>query len=189
MKTLIVKDLMVPLEAYATVPSDATLKEAVIALEKAQTTLAPSKHLHRAILVLDEYGKVMSKIIMKDILVALEPKYGKVEGMGVLEREGFSPDLIKDMLATHSLWAEPLQFIVERAARLKVSDFIHPPEAGEYIDENATLGEAINQLVTQPYHSLLVTSDDEVVGILRLSDVFAKICDIIKGDEIEPGAT
>jgi len=34
----------------------------------------------------------------------------------------------------------------------------------------------------QPYLSLLVTSGDEVVGILRLSDVFTKICDIIKGD-------
>ena len=52
----------------------------------------------------------------------------------------------------------------------------------EYIDENATLGEATHQLIVQPYLSLLVTSGDEVVGILRLSDVFTKICDIIKGD-------
>lgn len=189
MKTISVKELMVPLEAYATVSSDATLRDAVVALEKAQMTLAPSQHLHRAILVLDEYGKVVSKIIMKDILVALEPHYGKVEGAGVLERSGFSPDLIKDMLKNNALWAEPLQFFKERAARLKVSDFIHPPEAGEYIDENATLGEAAHQLVVQPYHSLLVTRDEEVVGILRLSDVFAKICDIIKGVEVEPSST
>jgi CBS domain-containing protein len=182
MKAISVKELMVPLEAYATVHQEATLREAVLALENAQMTLAPDRHLHRAILVLDENGKVVSKIIMKDILVALEPNYGKVEGMGVLERSGFSPDLIQDMLKTNALWAEPLQFFAERAAKLKVSDFIHPPAEGEYIDENATLGEATNQLVVQPYHSLLVTSDDEVVGILRLSDVFAKICDIIKGD-------
>ena len=55
------------------------------------------------------------------------------------------------------------------------------PSEGEYIDENATLGEAIRQLVAYPYLSLLVTRSDEVVGILRLSDVFAKICDTIKG--------
>ena len=182
MKTIFVKELMVPLEAYATVSVDATLREAVIALEKAQTTLAPSQHLHRAILVLDEYGKVVSKIIMKDILVALEPNYGKIEGAGVLERSGFSPDLIRSMLANNSLWAEPLQFFSERAAKLKVIDFIQEPSEGEYIDENATLSEATRQLVVYPYHSLLVTSDDEVIGILRLSDVFAKACDIIKGD-------
>jgi CBS domain containing-hemolysin-like protein len=84
------------------------------------------------------------------------------------------------MLEDTALWAEPLQFVSERAARLKVSDFIQAPSEGEYIDENATLGEAVHQLVVHPYHSLLVTSGDEVEGILRLSDVFSKICDEIK---------
>jgi CBS domain-containing protein len=181
MRTTIVKELMVPLEAYATVPQEATLREAVLALEKAQLTLDPSRHKHRAILVLDESGKVVSKITMKNILVALEPNYGKVEGVGVLERSGFSPDMIKDMLESNSLWAEPLQFFFERAASLKVSDFIQTPSEDEYIDENATLGEATHQLIVSPYLSLLVTSSDEVVGILRLSDVFTKICDIVKG--------
>jgi CBS domain-containing protein len=180
-KTITVKELMVPLEAYATVPKEATLREAVLALEKAQMTLDPSRHKHRAILVLDGSGKVVSKITMKNILVALEPNYGKVEGMDVLERSGFSPDLIKDMLENSALWAEPLQFFCERAAKLKVSDFIQAPSEGEYIDQNATLGEATHQLIVQPYLSLLVTNHDEVVGILRLSDVFTKVCDIIKG--------
>ena len=181
MKTITVKELMVPLEAYATVSREATLREAVFALEKAQLTLDASRHKHRAILVLDERGKVASKITMKNILLALEPNYGKVEGIGVLERSGYSPDLIKDMLENNALWAESLQFFCEQAARLKVSDFIQAPsEEGEYIDENATIGEAIHQLIVYPFHSLLVTSGKEVVGILRLSDVFSKICDEIK---------
>jgi CBS domain-containing protein len=180
-ETITVKELMVPLKEYATVPKEATLREAVLALEKAQMTLDPSQHKHRAILALDEIGQVVSKITIKDILVALEPNYGKVEGMDVLERSGYSPDLIRSMLEDHALWTEPLQFFRERATELKVSDFIQAPTEGEYIDENATLGEATKQLVVYPYHSLLVTSGDEVVGILRLSDVFTKICDIIKG--------
>ena len=182
MQTITVKDLMVPLKDYATVPQESTLREAVFALEKAQMTLDPSRHKHRAILVLDESGKVVSKLTMKNILVALEPNYGKVEGTGVLEREGYSPDLIRSMLVDNALWAEPLQFFGERASKLIVGDFIQAPSEDEYIDENATLGEATHQLIVQPYLSLLVTSGDEVVGILRLSDVFTKICDIIKGD-------
>jgi len=180
METIFVKDLMVPLEGYATVPQEATLREAVLALEKAQMALDPSQYKHRAILVLDESGKVVSKITMKNILIVLEPNYGKVEGIEVLERSGYSPDLIKSMLEDSALWAEPLQFVRERATKLKVSEFIQAPSEGEYIDENATLGEAIHQLVVYPHHSLLVTSGDEVVGILRLSDVFAKICDEIE---------
>ena len=182
MRTITVKDLMVPLEEYATVLREATLHEAVLALEKAQAALASSQYKHRAILILDQSKKVLGKITMKDILIALEPNYGNLEGIEVLSRSGYSPELIKSMLEDNALWAQPLQFFCERATKLKVSDFIQAPSEGEYIDENATLGEATNQLIVQPYHSLLVTSDDEVVGILRLSDVFAKVCDIIKGD-------
>lgn len=180
MKTITAKELMVPLEGYATVPREATLLEAILALEKAQMALDPSRHKHRAILVLDKSGKVVSKITMKNFLAALEPNYGKVDGAGVLERSGFSPDLIRSMLDNTALWAEPLQFFRERATQLKVGDFIQAPAEGEYIDEKATLGEAIRQLIAYPYHSLLVTSAKEVVGILRLSDVFSKVCDEIK---------
>jgi CBS domain-containing protein len=182
MKTITVKELMVRLEKYATVPREATLREAILALEKAQMTLDSTRHKHRAILVLDESGKVVSKITMKNILIALEPNYGKMEGTGVLERSGYSPDLIRSMLENSALWTEPLQFFSERAAKLKVGDLIYAPSEDEYIDENATLGEAIHQLIMYPFLSLLVTSGEEVVGILRLSDVFTKVCDIIKGD-------
>src|SRR5210317_2350993 len=98
MRTITVRELMVPLEAYATVSKEATLREAILALETAQMTIDPSRHKHRAILVLDDSGNVVSKITMKNILVALEPNYGKLEGTGVLERSGFSPDLIRSML-------------------------------------------------------------------------------------------
>jgi len=64
MKTIIVKDLMVPLEEYATVSEDATLLEAVMALEAAQEKIDREKYkyLHRAILVLNRSGKVVGKI-------------------------------------------------------------------------------------------------------------------------------
>ena len=106
--------------------------------------------------MLDESGNVVGKITMKDILFALEPNYGNLEGMEALSRSGHSPDLIKSMLEENALWLEPLQFVCERATQLKVSDFVSPPEDTEYVDENATLGEAIHQLVVYPYHSLLV---------------------------------
>ena len=44
MKTIIVKELMVPLKDYATVLSGATLLEAVLVLEQAQMTLDTSMH-------------------------------------------------------------------------------------------------------------------------------------------------
>ena len=182
MNSINVAELMVPLEAYATVSQEATLLEAILSLESAQKSIAPSRYKHRAILVLDENGKVAGKITIKNILVALEPNYGKVEGMGILKRSGFSPELIRTMLEDNALWMEPLQFFHERAADLKLSELIQAPSEDEYIGSDASLGEAIKRMIVYPYHSLLVKQDDEVVGILRLSDVFSKICEIIKGN-------
>jgi CBS domain-containing protein len=51
---------------------------------------------------------------------------------------------------------------------------------GEYVREDATLDEAIHQLVIGHHQSLLVTRGEEIVGILRLSDVFREICNMIK---------
>jgi len=73
-----------------------------------------------------------------------------------------------------------MQFICSRAPDLKVRDIMEVPADGVYIEENATLDEAIHQMVVCRYQSLLVARDDQVVGILRLSDVFTQICDKIK---------
>jgi len=69
----IVKDLMVPLEEYVTVDEEATLYDAVMALEKAQEDLDRSfyKYLHRAILVLDVDKNVVGKISQLDVLCPL----------------------------------------------------------------------------------------------------------------------
>lgn len=184
MKSITVKDLMIPLAEYAIVLEEATLGEAILALEKAQKEFAPSQHRHRAILVLDMNKKVVGKISMLDVLRGLEPKYGKIEHTGILSRAGFSPEFLKSMLDQYALWAEPLKDICGKAAGLKVRHFMYTPSEGEYVDEGATLSQAIHQLVTGDHHSLLVTRGDEIVGILRLTDVFKEICDEIKACEL-----
>ena len=83
MKSYTVKDLMVPLSEYATVAEDATLYEAVLALEEAQENFEDkhTRYRHRAILMLDKNGTVVGKLSQLDVLKALEPKYQeKVEG-------------------------------------------------------------------------------------------------------------
>lgn len=180
MRTMTVKDLEVPLDEYATVPESASLFEAVLALQKAQQAFDPKKHKHRAILVLGAHGGVVGKLGMFDILMALEPKYADLEAAGMLSRSGYSPDMIRSLLKDHVLWSEPMKFICSRTPNLKVRDFMETPSAGVYINEDATLDEAIHRIILCRYQSLLVTRDEKVVGILRLSDVFSQICDHIR---------
>ena len=65
-----------------------------------------------------------------------------------------------------------------------VKDIMYTPTEGEYVEEKASLGEAIHQLVMGHHQSLLVTKEDEIVGILRLVDVFKEICEGIKACEL-----
>lgn len=180
MRTMTIKDLAVPLSEYATVPESASLFEAVLALEKTQKAFDPKKHKHRAILVLDVQGDVVGKLGMVDILMALEPKYADLEAAGMLSRSGYSPEMIRSLLKDHFLWSEPMKFVCSRTPDLRVRDFMEAPSDGVYIDEEATLDEAIHQIIMCRYQSLLVTRSEKVVGILRLSDIFSQICDQIR---------
>ncbi len=183
MKTKIVQDLMVPLAEYATVSKDATLYDAVTVLEKVQQGYNKSRYPHRAILVYDENGNIVGKISQLDILRALEPQYDQmVEKGGSLARLGFSQEFQKAMLEQFKLWDRPLNDICKKAAEIKVQNFMYTPSQGEFVDVSTTLDEAIHQLVMGHHQSLLVTENDLIVGILRLTDVFMAVFEAIMTD-------
>jgi len=179
-KTYQVKDLMIPLTEYATVDEDATLFDAVMALEKAQLSFDHSRYQHRAILILNKEGSVVGKISQIDVLRTLEPKYAEMQASDGLSRYGFSKKFMKSMLIQYHLWESPLKDICRKAGEKRVKDFMYAPTEGEYVAEESTLDEAIHQLVLGQHQSLLVTKDNEIVGILRLTDVFAAVFHVMK---------
>lgn len=183
MNHTVVKDLMVPLEGYATVARSATLRDAVMALEKSMARVDPDKHKHRAVLVLDDNGDVVGKLTMFDILIALEPRYAGSEIFEATARSGMNEEFVKSML-NQVFWDKPLQFFCGRAVELNVSDFMQSLDDGLYIKAEATLGEAIHRMVVPRNQSLLVTKDGKIVGVLRLSDVFSEVCRMIAACEV-----
>jgi CBS domain-containing protein len=62
MKSYRVKEMMVPLSEYATVPETASLLDAVKALKKAQDAYNRSPYQHRAILVFDQNNHFVGKL-------------------------------------------------------------------------------------------------------------------------------
>jgi CBS domain containing-hemolysin-like protein len=83
------------------------------------------------------------------------------------------------MLKEYHLWEEPLDNICKKAAKIIVKTIMYAPTEGEYVREDATLEEAIHQLVMGRHQSLLVTTGKDIVGILRLTDVFREIANRI----------
>jgi CBS domain-containing protein len=180
MESILIKDLMVPLADYATVSEYATLSEAVLALKEAQKNFDQDRYRHRAVLVLDKNGRVVGKVSQIDALKALEPRYRGLEDLESLEGlYGFKEDSFRRMMTEHGLWKQPIDDICRKAATLTVRDIMHTPTKGEYVAESATLNEAVHQLILGHHQSLLVTRGDAIVGVLRLTDVFHRISDMM----------
>jgi CBS domain-containing protein len=179
MKLIIVQDLMVPLSGYATVSQNATLADAIKALRQAQMEFDQTRDRHRAILISDENNKIVGKLSQLDVIKSLEPKYLKFNDRTELSRFGFTKDYMDSMLKEHHLWEKSLDNICEKAANIIVKTIMYTPTEGEYVKEDATLEEAIHQLIMGSHQSLLVTRGKDIVGVLRLTDVFREIANSI----------
>ena len=180
MESIIVKEMMIPLEDYATVSQDATLAEAVLALEEAQNNFEQNRYQHRAILVYDRNRKIVGKLSQLDVLQALEPKYQGAPEFKELDQFMINADYVRNLIDELGLLKKPVQDICRKAAEVTVKNIMHQPAQGEFVNEDATLNEAIVQLLMGRHQSLLVTRNGEIVGILRLTDVFKKVTDMIK---------
>ena len=185
MKNYIVKDLMVPISEYATVPEEATLYESVLALEKAQEQFQQSQYSHRAVLILDKNQRVVGKLSQMDFLCALEPSDANLDQIRKFKRFGFTRKAVALQQEEYLKNSPPILDVYSKAAQLKVADYMQRPTEGEYVDENASLDMALHQLTAGSNLSLLVTKDADIVGVLRLADVFAAVFHAMKESELQ----
>jgi len=184
LKNTTVKDLMVPLSEYVTVPKGSTLSEAVQALEKARQEHTLSRYKHRAVLILDGNGRVIGKLSQLDVLRGIEPDSGKMAKLEDIRRYGFSRNYINRQREQHRLESGIVEVLGKDATNLRVEDFMQASSEGEYVEEDTSLHTAIHQLVNGTHLSLLVTREKEIVGILRMSDVFVTVAGSMKNSKL-----
>jgi CBS domain containing-hemolysin-like protein len=190
MKTTLVKEIMVPLSDYATVDENASMVDAVLALEKARNRFDKEKLKHRAILVTNSQNRVVGRINYLDFLQGLEPKYNEIEELyQTINRKlssryhlvaDYSPDQLHSQIQKYNLWEKPLNNLCRKAAACRAKDFMRIPSESDYINEDASLDQAAHQFVLVGTQSLLVKNDHDITGILRLSDVVEAIFGMIK---------
>jgi hypothetical protein len=178
MDTIKVKDLMVPLDEYAVVPEEATLLDAINALESAQKRLPEGRQPHRAVLVEGKDKKIIGKVGQLAFLKALEPKYNVLGDLEMLARAGVQPDFISSMMENYQFFQDSLSDLCWRGRNIRVTDVMRP--VAEHIDEKASLREAIHQIIMLQTLSILVTRGREVIGLLRLSDLYEEVADQMK---------
>ncbi|UCD90100.1 MAG: CBS domain-containing protein [Desulfobacterales bacterium] len=179
MKEKIVADVMRPLSEYRTISAESNLFQAAQALDLVQKEFEHHPQVHKVLLISDEHGEIVGKISQLDVLRVLEPKSKPIGKSGSLSRFGVSSRYLKPMVEQCKFWEKPLVDICKDAGKLKVRRLIHEPLEGEFVEADASLAEAIHQLALEHHQSLLVTQRGKIVGVLRQSDIFKEVFEML----------
>jgi hypothetical protein len=177
-----VRDMMIPLALYATVSEASSFYDTLLALKVAEAQLGQHHDTPKTILVFDNEGRrIAGQIDYWDLVRAIEPRY---TSMGyprqIIDKECNDCEFAGSLLRTYGLWKEPAQELCSKSAELTASKIMRPITAMELIEGRAPIEEAINSMLVRHLSLMIVIRGDEVVGVLRLTDVAKKILDRIK---------
>ncbi|MDP8240209.1 MAG: CBS domain-containing protein [Candidatus Hatepunaea meridiana] len=176
-----IKDIMLPPNEYVVVSEEATLEEAIRALDLIQGNLPPGRQHHREVLIRNHNGEIVGKLGHHGFLAALEPKYGFLGDVQRLSRAGVSTEFMSKMMDDLGFWEGKMEITCKHACNIKIKKVMIPIE--ESIDENSSLTEAIHRMMMWQILSIIVKRDNQVVGVLRLSDIFSEIVECIKSSD------
>ncbi|MBN1849971.1 MAG: CBS domain-containing protein [Deltaproteobacteria bacterium] len=184
MEKMKVQDLMISAERFPKISRDATLFEALAALEKAQGKYMSGESEQRILMIEDEKGKVVGKLSPIDLLRGLETNYNKVDMENVLTRFGLSY-MWKSMQKDYHLWENPFRDLCRKADEVRIKDFIKAPSEGQCVSLNDSLAKCLHLFVMNRHDALFVLEGDDIVGLLRFSDVYRKVSETMKECGVE----
>ena len=173
-----VRELMIPIKDYAVTSPDKTLKEAILEMRKIYCEVETGKCTeagHRTSLVMTD-GKLVGVIDFQCILKALMPEIaGKLsDKLTALERSiAFAEADAYDLTEAASSFRER----VLQNAKTKVGDIMLKLRG--QIDADAEIMKALKLMHRNKVTVLPVYEGDNVVGVLRDSDMFLAAAKIL----------
>jgi predicted transcriptional regulator len=179
MDTINVRDLMIPVDKFPKISHSAKFFEAISALETAQENYLSGKAEQRILLVTDDQGKVIGKISPIDVFRGLETNYAKVDAEATVKRFGFKY-IWESMQKDYQLWESPFKDLCRRAGDIQIKDFNEALPDGQAVSAEDTLDKCFHLFVMHRHDSLFVLKDNNIIGLLRFSDVYRKVSETIK---------
>lgn len=186
MEKMKVRDLMVPADGFPRISSLASFYEALAALETAQKKYLSGESEQRILLVEDDRGKIIGKLSPIDLLRGLETNYARVNTEEVLTRFGLYHTW-KSMEKDYDLWGNPFEDLCRKARNVRVKDFIKAPSEGQTVRLDDSLVKCFHLFIMNRHDALFVLDKDEIVGLLRFSDVYRKASGVMKECSREGG--
>jgi hypothetical protein len=179
MEKMKVRDLMIPIDKFPKISERANFYEALAALETAQEKYLAGKAEQRILLVENAAGKVIAKLSPIDLLRGLEANYGRVDAERTVTRFGF--DYIwKSMQEDYHLWESPFKDLCRKANDVCIKDFIKAPSKGQSVGVEDNLAKCFHLFVMDRHDALFVYDGAEIVGLLRFSDIYKNVSQVMK---------
>ena len=179
MEKMKVRDLMVTKDQFPKISNDATFYDALVALETAQEKYLTGKAKQRILLVGDKDGKIISKISPIDLMRGLETQYNELNMGDIIRRSGLTY-IWTSMQKDFRLWEDPFSDLCRKAIEVKIGNFIKPPGEGQTVGTEDDLAKCFHLFVMNRHDSLFVVENDEIIGLLRFSDVYKKVSQTMK---------
>ncbi len=175
-----VRDLMVSATRCGRIHQDVSIGAAILMLEQDHNGPFAGGEVpnHAALLVLNQDDLVVGKLSPTEIVRNMDQIYHSQQGAETIAHtaaSGLTPALLKSLTQNSPLRCESFEQICQNVLDLKVKDCMVLPQSNECVLESDRLEEAIHKLAIGAHQSLLVTSEERIVGILRLSDVFQQL--------------
>ena len=179
MKSKLVNSLMVPISDYATIHEDANMQEAMQAFENGNKRYGKAPYRHQSLVVLDSGRQVIGRLSQVDMMRALEPRYRELGESRWIARSPLSKKVLTTLHEQFQLWEQPLEVMCRAMEKAKVKDYMQEPTEGEFVSPDDPLTIAAHRIVMGHHHSLLVTRGREILGILRSTDLFNALYDMM----------
>ena len=184
MEKMHVRDLMVPADRFPKISCRASFFEAVRALETAQQKYMAGEAEQRILLVEDDERRIIGKLSPIDLLRGLETNYGRIVAENTLSRFGFS-NIWKTVQEDFNLWGDPFHDLCRKAAEVQVKDFLKGPAEGQTVAVDDLMAKCFHLFVMNRHDSLFVVDGEQIVGLLRFSDVYLEVSKTMKECHIE----
>ena len=175
-----VKDRMIPLENYPTISPDATLREAALSLRTTFCELDRGMCTEagpRTVLVVDNAGKLMGILDFKSFLETMIPEISgglsarlSALGVSIAFAQADAETLDESQLGFRAR--------VIKNAEAKVRDIMLKVRGT--IDAEARLVEGMKQMFRNKVIVLPVKKDGKLVGVLRDTDLFLAVADVLE---------
>ena len=169
-----VKEVMIPVDKYPSVRDNATLREAIVKIEKAQLEVELRKSLPRVLLVFDEINVLVGTVRRRDIMRGLEPKFLLSKP---LEYKKKLFDIAVDPNLAELSYDRVVRGIRDQANR-PVSDVMRPIEA--ILDADDHVMKAVQEMVALDVTLIPVLENRKLVGVVRSVEVFRELAQLVR---------